>query len=58
MSDTLNVINVGLSSFADAVTGAGGQAINVNWRPPADGDIDVGNALAGLVNNQLIDAAN
>jgi hypothetical protein len=58
MSDTLNVINVGLSSFADAVTGAGGQAINVNWRPPADGDIDVGNALAGLVNNQIIDAAN
>ena len=58
MNDTLNVINVGLSSFADAVTGAGGKAVNVNWRPPADGDVATGKALARVVNNQTIDKAN
>ena len=58
MSSSLNVINVGLSSFADAVEQAGGSAVNVNWRPPADGDVTMGNALAKLVHNQTIDAAN
>ena len=58
MSDTLNVINVGLSSFAESVTAAGGKAVNVNWRPPADGGENTGKALACLVGNQAIDQAN
>jgi hypothetical protein len=58
MSEGLNVINVGLSSFADAVQVAGGDAVNVEWRPPADGNVATGKALAKVVNNQTIDAAN
>ena len=58
MSDSLNVINVGLSSFADAIQVAGGKAVNVEWRPPADGDVATGKALAKVVNNQTIDQAN
>ena len=58
MSNTLNVINVGLSSFAESVTAAGGKAVNVNWRPPADGGENTGKALACLVGNQAIDQAN
>ena len=58
MSDTLNVINVGLSSFAESVTAAGGKAVNVNWCPPAGGSDKAGKALACLVNNQAVDQAN
>jgi hypothetical protein len=58
MRDTLNVINIGLSSFAEAVTGAGGTAVNVNWRPPADGDVTICKALSSLVHNQSVDEAN
>ena len=31
----LSVVNVGLDSFADAIDGAGGQAVRTDWRPPA-----------------------
>jgi hypothetical protein len=54
----LKVINLGLSSFADTVNSAGGEAVNVDWRPPAGGDIDAAAALAELVNNPRVDAAN
>jgi hypothetical protein len=55
---SLNVINVGLASFADAINDAGGQAHNVDWRPPAEGDAAVARALADLVNNPEIEQAN
>lgn len=55
---TLNVINVGLSSFADTINEAGGKAVHVAWQPPANGDIAAAAALAGLVNNSIIDSAN
>ena len=42
----LSVINVGLSSFADAIAGAGAKVVNVDWRPPAGGDVATANALA------------
>jgi len=56
--DDLNVVNVGLESFGDAINASGGQATNVEWRPPADGDAETGRALANLVNNEKVDAAN
>ena len=58
MTDSLNIINVGLASFADAVQVAGGNAVNLDWRPPADGDVATGKALAQVVNNPAIEAAN
>src|ERR1700761_8308539 len=51
------IINVGLSSFADAVVQTGGQAEQVEWTPPAAGDRDVGLALARLTKNPAVDAA-
>jgi len=55
---SLNVINVGVSTFADIVNNVGGKAVDVVWRPPGEGDMSTGNALAKLVNDQTVDAAN
>jgi hypothetical protein len=54
----LQVINVGLSSFADPIRQAGGKATHLDWTPPAHGDRQAGLALAGLVNAHEIDEAN
>ena len=54
----LKVINVGLEGFADAINHSGGSATNVAWRPPAEGDVEMGQALARLVNNEKVDTAN
>src|SRR4051812_39439978 len=54
----LSVLNVGLASFADAIVQAGGNAAQVAWKPPANGDAAIGAALARLVNAPAIEAAN
>ncbi len=54
----LRVVNVGLSSFADNLVQAGGQATQLAWRPPAGGDVEAGLELAALVNEPDIDEAN
>ncbi len=55
---SLNVINVGIASFAEVVEDAGGKASNVDWRPPAGGDAQAALALARLVNDPAVDQAN
>jgi hypothetical protein len=57
-SDKLSVINVGLGSFAEAIRSAGGEATQIDWAPPAQGDRAVGRALASIVNDPMIAAAN
>ena len=52
------VVNVGLSSFADSIEAAGGSALQLDWRPPAEGDTAIGRMLARLVGNPEVDAAN
>jgi hypothetical protein len=54
----LQVINVGLSSFADSIQQAGGKATQLNWRPPAQGNQLDGMHLARLVNHPEVEAAN
>ena len=54
----LKVINVGLDIFADSIIQNGGNATKVAWRPPALGDTNTGRALATLINNEEVDAAN
>ena len=54
----LQVLNVGLSSFADSIAKAGGTVIDIDWTPPARGDTAVGRALAHLVNDPGVEAAN
>jgi Protein of unknown function (DUF1116) len=51
------IINVGLGSFAEAVTQTGGQAQQVEWMPPAAGDREAGLALARLVKHPSVEAA-
>ncbi|NQV57569.1 MAG: DUF1116 domain-containing protein [Rhodospirillales bacterium] len=54
----ISVLNVGLASFADAINDAGGIAVNVDWRPPAEGDEATAKALARLINNETVEVAN
>jgi hypothetical protein len=54
----LQVINVGLSSFADSIRQTGGKATHLDWRPPASGDRERGMRLARLVNVPEIEEAN
>lgn len=54
----LNVINLGLDSFADALASAQIPVVNCAWQPPAEGDAELGWKLAELLNNPEVDAAN
>ena len=42
------VINVGLSLFADDLKKQDAEMVNVDWSPPARGDIELANLLAKL----------
>ena len=42
------VINIGLSSFADDLKKQDAIMVNVDWSPPARGDIELANLLAKL----------
>jgi hypothetical protein len=53
----LSVVTVGLASFGDAIAGAGARVARVQWSPPG-GDPAVARALASLVADVAVDAAN
>ena len=42
------VINIGLSSFADDLKKQDVEIVNVDWSPPARGNIELANLLAKL----------
>lgn len=54
----LHVVNIGLSSFADSIQDAGGKVIQLDWRPPAEGNHNTGLNLAKLINHPLVEKAN
>ena len=54
----LQVINVGLASFADSIQQTGGKSLQLDWRPPASGNREIGMSLAMLVNDAEVEAAN
>jgi hypothetical protein len=56
--ERLAVVNVGLSSFADSIREAGGSVVDVDWRPPAEGDAQTGRRLASLMNLPAVEEAN
>jgi hypothetical protein len=56
--EPLEVINVGLASFAETIQATGGTALQLDWRPPGEGDAAAARALATLVNHAAIEAAN
>ena len=42
------VINIGLSFFADDLKKQDAEMVNVDWSPPARGDIELANLIAKL----------
>ena len=42
------VINIGLSSFADDLKKQDIEMVNLNWSPPARGNVELANLLAKL----------
>lgn len=56
--EDLQVLNIGLASFAESIAGAGGVVTHVEWIPPAQGDQSICQDLARLVNLPVIEAAN
>ncbi|HEY3366324.1 MAG TPA: DUF1116 domain-containing protein [Symbiobacteriaceae bacterium] len=57
MEQELRVINVGAPHFAEALRAQGAPVIQLNWRPPADGDPGL-IALLEQVSGPEVDAAN
>jgi Protein of unknown function (DUF1116) len=57
-SQELQVLNLGLATFADAISRAGGSVTQLEWTPPALGNVGAGRALATLVNDPAVEAAN
>ena len=51
--EKLQVVNVGLPAFAEAIRTAGGTAAQVEWAPPGEGDPQVARRLAGLIVRRL-----
>ncbi|MGH9102136.1 MAG: DUF1116 domain-containing protein [Acidimicrobiales bacterium] len=54
----VQVLNVGLRSFAEPVAAAGAPVTVVDWRPPAEGDAEAGMRVAELLTDPEVDAAN
>jgi hypothetical protein len=58
LEPALKVANLGLASFAESISAAGGQVVHIDWRPPAEGDVAAGRALARLTQHPTVEAAN
>jgi hypothetical protein len=56
--ESLRVVNVGLQSFAESIDAAGGSVVHVDWRPPAEGDVELGRQLARLMSLPQVEEAN
>ena len=56
--DATKLVNVGVEAFAVPPAAHGASVVNVDWRPPAAGDADLGFKLAGLLSDPVIEAAN
>ena len=58
LSGTPDLVNVGVESFAAPPAAHGARVVSLDWRPPADGDDELGLRLAGLIADPDIEAAN
>ena len=58
LSSKIQVINIGLASFSPPIRSHGGTSVDLEWRPPAEGNSASGMALAQLMNDGKINAAN
>ncbi len=54
----LSVVNAGLAGFASNIEQVGGEVCALSWQPPAQGDVEAGLLLAGLLHHPLVEQAN
>lgn len=47
-ADDLQVVNIGLESFAQDLKAQGAAVVQLDWRPPAGGDARLASLLASL----------
>jgi Protein of unknown function (DUF1116) len=52
LNDDLAVINIGVGEFADSVRGHGKPVVQIDWRPPGDGDPALAWQLAQLLSDK------
>jgi len=52
LNDELSVLNVGVSEFAESVAGRGKPVVQIDWRPPGDGDPSLSWQLAQLLGDK------
>ena len=57
-ANPLSVVSIGVDSFAGNISRSGGEAVSLQWVPPAGGDREAARALEFLYANPDIDAAN
>jgi len=57
-TEPLKIVNVGLRSFSDSIAAAGGQVLELDWQPPANGQIETGRALARMIVDSRVEEAN
>jgi hypothetical protein len=41
LDEDLKVVNIGVSTFADDLRSQGVEVVNVDWKPPAGGDLEM-----------------
>ena len=41
LTETLKVVNIGISTFADDLRSQNVDVVHVDWKPPAGGDIEM-----------------
>jgi hypothetical protein len=58
LRERLEVVNVGLPGFAEAIRAVGGTVVQVEWTPPGPGDPRVAECLARMIEHPAIEAAN
>ena len=57
-NEQLKVVNLGNAGFYEDLTGISVPAVNLDWKPAANGDLDLLSSLDGLSDRPEIDAAN
>ncbi|MCL6423060.1 DUF1116 domain-containing protein [Brachybacterium sp. JHP9] len=58
LAEPLDIVNIGVESFGAPPAQAGATVTNLQWRPPAGGDDELGMKLAALTANPIIQKAN
>jgi hypothetical protein len=48
LSETLKVVSIGVSTFADDLRSQGVEVVGVDWKPPAGGDVEMMKLLEKL----------